>query len=115
MRWRVLLITLAYMLLGAHFLRYAQMPLAIICAVMPLLLAFKNNFLNRIIQIGLVLGTIGVWGVSTVQYIDLRIAMEQPWLRLAAIMTGVMLFSLFASYSVNGLVKQARSKQSLFR
>ncbi|WP_144206687.1 hypothetical protein [Shewanella donghaensis] len=115
MWWRIALITFAYILLSAHFLRYGQTSLAITCAALPLLLTLRINIISRLIQVGLVFATVSVWGVSTFQYIDFRMSVEQPWYLLAVIMGSVILFSLFASYSINGLLKQTKRKDCLFR
>ncbi len=115
MWWRIILISLAYLLLGAHFLRFGQMPLAITCVMLPLLLLLKSNLITRIIQLGLVVATVMVWGISTYQYIDLRMTMHEPWYLLAIIMGSVISFSLFASYCINGLIHPPRDKNCLFR
>lgn len=115
MWWRLIFITLAYLLLAAHFVRYGQMNLAILSAVLPLLTLFKNQWLNRIIQLGLVIATFGVWGVATFQYIDLRISLNQDWHLLAVIMGSVITFSLFASYCITGLANSSKPKDCLFR
>ncbi|MBQ4888245.1 hypothetical protein A9267_04290 [Shewanella sp. UCD-FRSSP16_17] len=115
MWWRIIFISLAYVLLAAHFLRFGQMPLAITCVMLPWLLLLKNNIITRVIQLGLIVATVMVWGVSTYQYIDMRITMHEPWYTLAIIMGSVIAFSLFASYCFNGLVNPPRAKNCLFR
>ncbi|MDO6612149.1 hypothetical protein Q4601_19535 [Shewanella sp. 1_MG-2023] len=115
MWWRLVFITLAYILLAAHFMRYGQINLAVLCTMLPLLALLKNNLINRILQLGLLAGTFGVWGVVTFQYIDLRISMQQDWYLLAVIMGSVIGFSLFSSYCINGLVKPPKHKNCLFR
>ncbi|MCL1065473.1 hypothetical protein L2735_01390 [Shewanella olleyana] len=115
MWWRIILISIAYVLLAAHFLRFGQMPLAITCVLLPLLLLLKNNLMTRLIQMGLIIATLIVWAPATYQYINLRITMNEPWYLLATIMGTVITFSFFASYCINGLVNPPRDKNCLFR
>ncbi|MCW3171672.1 hypothetical protein [Shewanella subflava] len=103
MWWRVLIIAIAYLLIGAHFLRFNQIELAIFAAILPSLMLIKHVVATRLLQLGLVLGCIFVWGISTVDFVQMRMAMDAPWLRLACIMSGVMAFTLFAAYCCNGL------------
>jgi len=103
MWWRVTIISLAYLLLGAHFLRFEQHLLAILALTLPLLMFIKHPLVGTLLKTGLLISVIFVWAVSTVNFIDMRIALEQSWLRLAIIMAAVMLFTVFAAFSTNGL------------
>ncbi|WP_434940558.1 hypothetical protein ACRWQN_09440 [Shewanella sp. HL-SH8] len=106
MWWRVLIISIAYWLIGAHFLRFNHIELAIIAATLPCLMFVKHAVVSRLLQLGLVLGCIFVWGVSTVDFVQMRLTMDAPWLRLASIMAGVVAFTLFAAYCCNGLTRK---------
>lgn len=108
MWWRVVIITLAFLLLGAHFLRFSQTEWAIIACTMPLLMFIRHNVINQLLKITLLLSVIFVWAVTTFNFIDMRITLSEPWLRLAFIMTGVMLFTLFAAFCTNGLHQRLR-------
>lgn len=110
MWWRLIIITLAYLLIGAHFLRFGHQALALISACLPLVLIAKHNGLTRLLQLGLILASVLVWGITTFELIEMRLNVSQPWGRLAAIMTGVISFTLFAAYSCNRLINQT-SKQ----
>ncbi len=110
MWWRVLLIFLAYLLVGAHFLRYEQYEFAIGFALAPILLFIKASWSTRLLQIGLLVSAILVWGVSAYDYIQIRIAMGEPWLRLSIIMSGVILFTCLAAASGNGIIKKRRNR-----
>lgn len=104
MWWRVTIITLAYLLLGAHFMRYGQMFICAAYVAAPLLLVFKHTKLTHLLQIILAVSAVLVWGVSSYDYVQMRIAMEAPWYRLSAIMSGVTLFTVFASFCCSGII-----------
>lgn len=104
MWWRVTIITLACLLLGAHFMRYGQLFICAAFAVAPLLLIFKHTKITRLLQIVLAVSAILVWGVSSYDYVQMRIAMDMPWYRLSAIMSLVTLFTIFASLCCNGVI-----------
>ncbi|QDE30776.1 MULTISPECIES: hypothetical protein [Shewanella] len=108
MWWRVTIISLAYLLLGAHFLRFDQHILAIIAVSLPLLLLIRHAFIHTLLKLGLLISVVFVWSVSTFNFIDMRMSLEQPWLRLAIIMISVMAFTVFAAFSTNGLNHKLR-------
>lgn len=110
MWWRFLMIILAYLLIGAHFLRFEQNELAIAFALAPILLFIKTNWAIRLLQLGLIVSAALVWGVSAFDYIQTRIAMGTPWLRLSLIMSGVILFTCFAAACGNGIIKKRRNR-----
>ncbi|AZG72805.1 hypothetical protein [Shewanella livingstonensis] len=108
MWWRVTIISLAYLLLGAHFLRFDQHIMAIIAIGLPLLMFIKHSFVRTLLKLGLLISVVFVWAVTTFNFIDMRIALEQPWLRLAIIMASVIIFTVFAAFSTNGLNQKLR-------
>lgn len=110
MWWRFLMIICAYMLIGAHFLRFGQNEFAIGFAIAPILLFIKANWAIRILQLGLIVSAILVWGISAFDYIQTRIAMDTPWLRLSLIMSGVILFTFLAAACGNGIIKKRRNR-----
>jgi hypothetical protein len=108
MWWRITIISLAYLLLGAHFLRFDQHILAIIAISMPLLMFIRHSFVPTLLKIGLLISVVFVWAVSTFNFIDMRLTLDQPWLRLAIIMVSVIIFTVFAAFSTNGLNQKLR-------
>ncbi|MBV7317220.1 hypothetical protein [Shewanella sp. NIFS-20-20] len=112
MWWRILVIFLAYLLLGAHFLRYNQPLAAVGFSLAPLLIFIPNTIITRALQFGLLASTLLVWGVTTIEYIEARMAVSHPWARLAVIMTAVMIFTLMAAYSANDVIKLRRQSPS---
>ncbi|MBY6106309.1 hypothetical protein KUW19_07355 [Ferrimonas balearica] len=103
MIWRIVLVVLAYLLLAAHFMRFGALLPTALLALAPLLLLARRRWSVIVLQAGLVAGVLAVWLPSTVDFIALRQASGAPWLRLAAIMSGVMLFSLLAAWSLRPL------------
>lgn len=98
MIWRTILLFLAYIPLGAHFLRTGDTVPAIIIALMPLLALFRKKALIYLLQLGLVVGAAAVWLPTTIEIAQLRMATGEPWIRMAAILTGVILFSLLTAF-----------------
>ena len=85
MAWvRLVLPVLACLLLAAHFYRAQQLPLALLSALLPLLLAVPRAWAVRVLQVALVLGAIE-WLRTLAAFSAERIAMGQPYLRLTLI------------------------------
>lgn len=108
MWWRVILIVLAFWLIGAHFLRFGDTLLCAVAAGLPLLMLIKHTLALRALQLILVISAIGVWGISGFDYVQMRLAVDAPWMRLAAIMTGVALYTLTAAYWVEGIGRRRK-------
>lgn len=108
MWWRVSIISFAFILIAAHFLRIGQLTPTIIFAIAPLLLILKNNLVIRLLQITLVISAIFIWGISGYDYIEIRLAMGRPWIRLFIIMGSITLFTLIAALCCNGIIKNRR-------
>ncbi|MGS0683344.1 hypothetical protein ACVBIL_19590 [Shewanella sp. 125m-7] len=111
MWWRILLICLAYLLIGAHFLRFGQNEACIAFALSPLLLFIKASWTTRLLQVGLVASAFLVWGVSSFEYIQMRMLAEAPWYRLSAIMAGVIAFTLLAAWCGNGIIEKRKQRK----
>ncbi|ABZ77084.1 conserved hypothetical protein [Shewanella halifaxensis HAW-EB4] len=113
MWWRILLICLAYLLIGAHFLRFGQNEACIAFALSPLLLFIRASWATRLLQLGLVVSAFLVWGISSFEYIQIRMLAEAPWYRLSAIMASVIAFTFFAAWCGNGII-QKRNQRKIF-
>ncbi|MDX1280460.1 hypothetical protein [Shewanella colwelliana] len=111
MWWRILTIFLAFALLGAHFLRYGQPLLCALFVVAPILLIFRHRFVAHFLQMVLLLSAVFVWGLSGYDYVQIRIAMDAPWLRLSLIMSAVTMFTICASICCHGVQKR-RAQQN---
>ena len=103
MWWRIALLVLAYLLLGAHFLRFGDTLWAILLAATPLILFTRKVLSLRLLQAGLIIGTCLVWAPTTYQLISMRMMFDQPWTRMAVILGTVMLCNLLIAYAAEGL------------
>jgi len=83
---------LALALLGAHFYRAAAWPLLFACATLIVLLAWPRAWVARLLQAGLVAGA-AEWAWTAYVLVQQRIAIHQPWTRLALILGGVALLT----------------------
>ncbi|MGL6124382.1 MAG: hypothetical protein ACRC1W_15595 [Shewanella sp.] len=110
MWWRNIWILIAFWLLSAHFLRYSQLNLAIPFLLAPLALLVNSTYLIRLLQVLLFVSVFAVWGVTTFDAIQTRLAQGVPWLRLSFIMAAVMLFTLGAILCGNGILQMRKQK-----
>lgn len=106
---RLILPLLALLLLAAHFYRADRMVLAVLCAALTLLLAVPRPWAARTLQAALVLGAIE-WLRTLASFAATRVAVGQPYLRLALILGAVAAFTLLAA-----CVFQHRALRSRFR
>ncbi|WP_428611977.1 hypothetical protein [Shewanella sp.] len=111
MWWRILIIFLAFALLGAHFMRFGQTFISAAFILAPLLLFIRHAAITRTLQLVLIASSILVWGLSGIDYVQMRISMDAPWLRLAIIMSAVTLFTLLASFCCQGVQRLRQAKR----
>ena len=95
---RFALLLFSYLPLAAHFLRDGNMLLALAIGLMPLLALPRKKTLIYLLQTGLIVGVLFVWLPTAVEIAQIRIAMEQPWMRMAVILYGVVGFSLLSAF-----------------
>lgn len=88
----LLLPALALGLLGAHFYRAAAWPLVALCVLLVVLLAWPRAWVARLVQVALVLGALE-WLWTAGWLVQQRLALGQPWLRLACILGAVAVFT----------------------
>ena len=100
MWWRVVLAFLAYIVLGAHFLRDGNLLAAAGAVLLPILLLLKERRLTQALQLGLVLGAIFIWVPTTWEIAQQRLAQEQPYLRMIAIMGTMFCFNLLVAWLI---------------
>lgn len=93
----------ALAVLGAHFMRAGAWPLVLACVGLVLLMAWPRRWAARTVQAALALGA-AEWLWTLALLAQQRIALGQPWLRMALILGGVALFTAGAA-----LVFQRRS------
>ncbi len=110
MLWRIPIFFLAYWVLAAHFLRYGDLAVAGVIALAPVAICFRHKLVIRALQAGLVLGSLGIWLPTIYEIASMRIAMGDPWLRMAMILFAVILFSLLSAWAINPIYKQQLSR-----
>jgi hypothetical protein len=93
---RLLPVFISCLLLAAHFYRAGQLVLVSISLLMILLLAVRQSWVPRLVQMGLLLG--GLEWLRTLYFIaQLRIDYGMPWTRLAMILGSVALFTALSA------------------
>lgn len=105
---RLLPVILSFLLLGAHFYRAGWLPVAVLCAGLPLLLFMRATWVPRLFQALLVLGALE-WLRALYGFAAMRIAFGEPWTRLALILGAVALFT-----GLSGLVFRNRKLQARY-
>lgn len=77
--------------LAAHFYRSGHLALVALCVLLlVLMLALRRVWVLRLLQLGLLLGA-AEWLWTTFMLVQQRLALGQPWQRLALILLGVAL------------------------
>jgi heme/copper-type cytochrome/quinol oxidase subunit 3 len=98
MKTKIGLSTFSLILLAAHFSRMNfPLILAIIALLSPLLFFYKKRFSINIIQIILLLGTLE-WIRAAIFYIQQRMDMGAPWLRLAVILGLIIVLCAYSAW-----------------
>jgi hypothetical protein len=108
-RFWLLLPALALVLLAAHFLRAASWPGVAGCGALLALLAVPRAWAARVQQVALALGALE-WLHTFVVLVQMRLALGEPWLRLAFILGLVA-----ALTAASALVFQSRPLRARFR
>ena len=107
--FRLLPVIISFLLLGAHFYRAGAVVVAGVCVAFPLLLFLRQWWVPRLFQILLVLGALE-WLRTLYGFATVRMALEQPWTRLAFILGAVALFT-----TLSGWVFRGRALKSWYR
>ncbi len=74
---RLIPVIVAYLLLGAHFLRYNNVLLTGLCALLPLLLLVKNRWALWVVQWSACVGAL-VWANTAAVLTKSRISAGAP-------------------------------------
>jgi hypothetical protein len=104
---RLLPCILAFLLLAAHFLRSAQIPLVALSLLTPLLLLIKRRSILMLLQCLAYLGVL-VWIRTAYILVSQRIGMAEPWGRMILILLAVAVFTFFAGYLLNSNLLKER-------
>ncbi len=89
-------VALAILLLAAHFLRAGWLPLVVVLIAVIPLLGLRRRWVPRLFQLILGLGALE-WLRTLLELRDIRMALGQPYTRMAAILGGVAVFTLLAA------------------
>lgn len=109
--WRTIIVFLAYWVMAAHFLREGNVIVVSALVALPFTLFLNKEFVFRMLQAGLVIGVFAVWLPTIYHIAEYRLATEQPWVRMALIMSTVILFNLSCVWNLNTLIKQLGYKK----
>ena len=97
---RISLFVVAALLLGAHFLRAANLALVVLCLAAPLLFFYRKRWTLIVLQF-LAYCAAGTWIAVAIQLVQLRQQSGQPWTIAAIILGSVALFTLLAGLLLN--------------
>ena len=89
-------VVVSALVLGAHFFRAGEVALALGCVLALGLLAVPRAWAARTLQAGLLLGALE-WARTAVLLVAIRQDHGMPWLRLAAILGAVAVFTLLSA------------------
>lgn len=87
---------LSALLMAAHFSRADNIALSVLSLVAPVLLLVRKPWVARAFQLALVLGALE-WVRTLVSIAQRRHEMGEPWLRMAAILGVVSLFTALSA------------------
>ena len=105
---RLIPVILSFLLLSAHFYRSGQVVLAGLCVTTLLLLFIRKSWIPRLFQWLLILGSLELLR-SLYYFAAMRIAWDQPWTRLAIILSAVALFT-----ALSGLVFKSKAVRARY-
>ncbi len=89
-------VILSALLLAAHFFRIGNDAIVILCICLPFLLIVKNKWTVRILQLFLLGGSIE-WFRTLYMSVELRMQLNESWLRLAIILGLVAVFTALSA------------------
>lgn len=88
---------LALLMLGAHFLRFGQWPLVLLCLALLVPLFVPRRWAQVLVAGALALGAL-VWLWTLVGDLQQRLAYGEPWVRLVIILGGVATFTAWSAW-----------------
>jgi hypothetical protein len=106
---RLIPLIIAFLLLGAHFLRSGHMILAGMSILAPLLLLIKKRWILLLVQWLAYSGAI-VWIQTTVSLVQQRTMAGVPWVRMLLVLSGVTVLTLYAGYLLSSDIVKRRYK-----
>lgn len=104
--FRLLPITLSFLLLAAHFYRTDELILVVASMLLMILPLARQSWVPRLLQAGLMLGAIE-WFWTLYVLTQVRIEHGMPWARMSVILGAVALFTaLSALVFLNSKVRE---------
>lgn len=104
---RLIPLIIAFLLLGAHFLRSGHMILGGVSILVPLLLLIKKRWMLLFVQWVAYSGAI-VWIQTTFSLVQQRRMAGVPWVRMLLILSGVTVLTLYAGYLLSSDIVKRR-------
>lgn len=98
---------MAALLLSAHFLRQGNLGLTGVCLLAPLLLLVKKRWSLLVLQGLAYLGAL-IWLRTAIILIQQRLALGEPWFRIALILGAVALLTVVAGLLLNTAAVRAK-------
>ena len=95
----IILITLCFLLMGAHFLRAGWNVLMLLSLASPLLLLYRKKWVALLLQLFLLFGAIE-WIRTMVETISFRMNTGQDWSRFFIILLVVVMLTLYSGISL---------------
>ncbi len=100
MKSKIIPYILTCVLIAAHFMRASNGFMVIVSTLFPLMLFIKKPWVPMISQIFAYLGA-GLWLGTTLDIAKERLMMGDDWIRMAAILGVVALFSAWSGILLN--------------
>lgn len=97
MRSRVIAYSFMILILAAHFSRANSNILAVLALLIPFFLFIKKAWVIDVLQMLGYLAAV-VWIFTGYQYVQLRIASGDDWIRLVFIIAAVAVYSAWSAY-----------------
>lgn len=101
-------IVLSFVVLGAHFMRYGNVAGVAVAGLLIGLLFLRRPWVARLMQVALILGA-AEWLHTLYRLVEVRVALDQPYARLAVILGAVAVVSLCSA-----LLFQTRDLQAVY-
>jgi hypothetical protein len=106
---RIIPLIIAFLLLGAHFLRSGHLLLAGLSTLAPLLLLIKKRWILLIVK-WLTYSAAIVWIQTTFSLVQQRRMTGLPWVRMLLILSGVTVLTVYAGYLLSSDIVKRRYK-----
>jgi len=91
---------LSALLLAAHFLRWGNLPLVVLCLLFPFLLFVHRRWALRTVQ-ALTLAGAAIWASAAYRFVRQRMLLSESWGRLILIMGLLIMVSCVAALLLN--------------